>query len=147
MREIAAEITTAANAADGRYAVIPGATKMNTTISPAPISGASCVRAPACSATGVRDDDAEMAKPLRKPVAMFAVPIAAISWLPLTVTPARVAKVRDSTLVSAKAINAIPTAAGARVMASATVMPPSAGVGNPRGMAPATDSRSSRSQE
>ena len=79
IRLMAAAITTAASAEDGRYAVKPGARRMNATISAAPTTPTSCVRAPACSATGVRDDDADTGKPPKSPPAMFATPIAAIS--------------------------------------------------------------------
>ena len=144
MRLIAAAITTAARAEDGRYAVTPGASRVKATIRPAPTTPTSCVRAPACSATGVRDEDADTGNPPKDPEAMFATPIAAISWLPLTCSPRRAAKVRDRTPVSANAMNAMPNAGPANDRTSAQRSPPSCGEGNPLGSAPTTASSSSQ---
>ena len=129
--ELAATITTAASVADGKNAVTDGARRMNTTIANAPTTEHSCVLAPACSATGVREDDAEIGKPPSNPPATFETPIADISWLPFTVTPRRAAKVRESTPVSVNAISAIPSAGSASEPTSDKVMPPSAGAASP----------------
>ena len=71
----------------------PGAVSMNTTMSAAPIRPVSWERAPAFSATGVRDEDAEIGNPPNSPLARFDTPMAAISWLPPTDSPRRAAKV------------------------------------------------------
>ena len=68
MRRAAAAITTAARVADGRNAVSPGTRSMNAAISTAPTTPVSWVRAPACSATGVRDDDAGDREPAEEPL-------------------------------------------------------------------------------
>ena len=73
---------------------------------------------------------------------MFAAPMAAISLLPLTVSPLRAAKVRESTAVSVKATSAMPAAGRASAATSAHSSPPSAGAGRPCGRAPTTGSRS-----
>ena len=51
-------MTTAASALVGSVAVSPGTSTMNATRADAATTPTSCVRAPACTATGVRDDDA-----------------------------------------------------------------------------------------
>ena len=92
MRLVAAAMTTAASVAAGRNAVTPGASRMKAISSAAPTTPVSCVREPACSATGVRDDEADTGNPPRNPPAMFASPMPAISWLPSTLSPRRARK-------------------------------------------------------
>ena len=60
---------------------------------------------------------------------MFAAPIAAISPLPLTVSPLRAAKVRESTAVSVKATSAMPAAGRASAATSAQLEPAERGSG------------------
>ena len=67
----------------------------------APTTPASWVFAPACSATGVRDALALIEKPWNRPAPAFATPSASSSWFWSTFSPARAARVRDRTLVSA----------------------------------------------
>ena len=83
----AATITTAASVDDGRYWVTPGASRMNATISRAPTTPTSWLLAPACSATGVRDELADTGNPPSRPPARLATPTAPISWLPSTFSP------------------------------------------------------------
>ena len=123
IRPTAAPMTTAASTADGRNSVRPGASRMNARMSAAPTTPVSCVREPACSATGVRDDDAETGNPPRSPPAMLARPMPAISWLPSTLSPRRAANVRESTALSAKATSAIPAAGRARAPTSRPLQP------------------------
>ena len=110
---MAALMTIAASVAEGRNSVRPGTSRMKAMMTAAPTTPVSCVRDPACSATGVRDDDAETGNPPSRPPAMFASPMPAISWLPSTVSPRRAAKVRDSTALSVKATSAMPAAGSA----------------------------------
>ncbi len=102
--------------------------------------------APASTATGVLDVLPEMGNPPSRPVAALAAPSAAISLLPETFLPSLAANVWDRTPVSAKAMRAIPAAAGSRVSASAQPMPPSAGIGRPCGRTPVTLTSSLRLQ-
>ena len=104
----------------------------------APTTPVSWVREPACSATGVREEEADTGKPPRRPPAIFASPIPDISWLPDTLSPRRAARERDSTAVSANATSAMPAAGSASEATSAHVRPPSAGAGRPCGSAPTT---------
>ena len=109
----------------------------------APMTPTSCVLAPACSATGVRDELADMGNPPITPAAALARPTAAISWSLFTDSPRRAANERDSTAVSAKAMSAIPRAGPIRAVTSLQVSPESAGAGSPSGSAPTTGSWSS----
>ena len=119
MRPTAALMTIAASVAEGRNSVRPGTRRMNAMMTTAPTTPVSCVREPACSATGVRDDDAETGNPPRRPPAMFASPMPDISWLPSTVSPRRAANVRDSTALSVNATSAMPAAGSASAPTSA----------------------------
>ena len=103
----------------------------------------SWVLAPACSATGVRDELAEMGNPPNIPVAALAIPTAAISWLLLTDSPRLADNERDSTAVSVNAMSAIPRAGPIREVTSPQLSPDSAGAGSPSGSAPTTGSWSS----
>ena len=133
-------MTTAASVAAGRNAVTPGASRMKAISSAAPTTPVSCVREPACSATGVRDDEADTGNPPRKPPAMFARPMPAISWLPSTLSPRRAESDRESTALSVKATRAMPAAGSRSAQTSAHSRPPSAGEGRPCGSAPTTGS-------
>jgi len=77
-------MTTAASAADGRSCTMLGTNSSIRAIAPAPTSPVSWVFAPACSATGVRDELLLIGKPWKKPVAVLAAPSAIISWLAST---------------------------------------------------------------
>lgn len=99
------------------------------------------MRPPACSATALRDEDADTGNPPVNPLARLATPIAPISWLPSTESPRRAASVRDSTPVSTNAISAMPSAGPASAPTSCHAMPTRAGAGSPAGSAPTTGSR------
>ena len=107
-------------------------------ITAAPTSPVSCVRAPADSATGVRDALLEIGNPWNNPVAAFARPSAMTSWFGLTSRPSREANVRDSTLVSAKATSAMPIAAAESDGRSDVSTSGSSNEGSPRGSEPTT---------
>jgi len=134
----AATITTAANADVGRKLVRFGVKTTNPISRSAPVRPASCVWAPACSATGVLDVDADTGNPPNAPVAAFANPSPRISSLPSTVSPWRAAKTRDSTPVSANAMSAMPNAGPTSEPTSPHDSPPSAGAGSPLGSDPTT---------
>src|SRR5687767_13130216 len=102
-RPIAEAITTAASALLGRLLRRLGATSSSTATASAPTTPASCVFAPAASATGVRDELLLIGKPWKRPAARFAAPRPTISWFGSTRERVRAAYVRDSTLVSANA--------------------------------------------
>ena len=70
----------------------------------------SCVFAPACSATAVREPLVLTGKPWKKPAAMLAAPMPIISWLPSTSCPVRAANADAVEIVSASATTAIPSA-------------------------------------
>ena len=59
------------------------------TIAAAPTTPVSCVFAPACSATAVREPLVLTGKPWKRPAATFAAPIPIISPLPSTSWPVR----------------------------------------------------------
>ena len=80
------------------------------TIAAAPTTPVSCVFAPACSATAVRDPLVLTGKPWKRPAAMFAAPIPIISPLPSTSWPVRAANADAVEIVSASATRTIPTA-------------------------------------
>ena len=72
-------ITTAASAVVGRFFSRLGATISSKATAAAPITPVACVRAPAASATGVRDELLLIGKPWKKPAARFAAPSPTIS--------------------------------------------------------------------
>ena len=76
----------------------------------APTSPVTCVLAPACSATAVREPLVLTGKPWNRPAAMFAAPMPVISRLPLTVWPVRAAKDEAVEMVSASETTVMPTA-------------------------------------
>src|SRR5215469_11394228 len=100
-------MTTAANAAVGRSWRRFGATSRRAAMASALTTLVSWVRAPAASATGVRELLLLIEKPWKKPVARLAAPSPIISWLGSTGYPKRAAYARESTLVSANDISAI----------------------------------------
>ena len=100
-------MTIAARTDCGRFVVSPGRKSSNAAIVSAPMRPASCVCAPAWAATGVRDALALIGNPEKNAVPRFAAPRARSSWSWSTRSPARAAKLRDSTLVSAMETTAI----------------------------------------
>ena len=62
-KPIAEAITTAANAAEGKFCSRFGATNKSSATLNAPTTPVNCVRAPAASATGVREELLLMGKP------------------------------------------------------------------------------------
>ena len=82
-----AVITTAASAGCGRFRNRPGSSTIITTISAAPVTPVSWLRAPARSATAVREALVLTGKPWKKPAATLAAPMPIISWLPCTSWP------------------------------------------------------------
>ncbi|MCY1364241.1 hypothetical protein D9M69_510370 [compost metagenome] len=81
---MAAAITTAASALLGRWRSNSGANSSSRATPHAPMTPLSWVRAPAASATGVRDELLLTGKPWKKPAARLAAPRPIISWLGLT---------------------------------------------------------------
>ena len=79
-------------------------------IAAAPTSPVTCVLAPACSATAVREPLVLTGKPWNRPAAMFAAPIPTISRLPLIVCPVRAANAEAVEIVSASETTVMPTA-------------------------------------
>ena len=71
-----ATMTTAARVGCGSHCMRPGTKTSITRITAAPTSPVSCVFAPARSATAVRDPLVLTGKPVNRPAAMLAVPIA-----------------------------------------------------------------------
>ena len=72
----------------------------------------SWLRAPARSATAVRDPLVLTGKPWKSPAARFAAPIPIISWLPSTSCPVRAANADDVEIVSASDTSAMPERPG-----------------------------------
>lgn len=143
--DAAATITTPASTLEGRNAVTPGATIMNSATRSAPTAPLRGLLAPAARAIGVREALPEIGKPPKRPLATFATPRAPISWFPSTWTPLRAAKLFDRTDVSAKAIRAMPAAGPSKAMTSSRLIPPRAGDGRPRGREPTVGSAVVRS--
>ena len=79
MRPSAEQITTAASAVVGSDCSRLGAATSSSAIASAPTTPVSCVRAPAASATGVRDELLLTGMPWKKPAAKFATPRPTIS--------------------------------------------------------------------
>src|SRR3954447_818144 len=100
-RPIAAAITTAARALDGRSLSKLGANRSRSATATAPVTPVIWVLAPALSATGVREELLLIGKPWKNPAARFAAPRPIISWFGSTWTRVLAAYVRDTTLVSA----------------------------------------------
>ncbi|BAS07697.1 hypothetical protein AHiyo4_11190 [Arthrobacter sp. Hiyo4] len=109
----AAAMTMAARVVAGRNSVTPGAASMKPSTRTAPATPVSWDFAPASTATGVRDVLAEIGNPPSSPLAAFAAPRAAISWLPDTFSSSAVARDWDRVPVSTKTIRAMAAAAAA----------------------------------
>ena len=77
-----AAMTTAARVGLGRFRSNPGARTSISTIAPAPTSPVTCVLAPACAATAVREPLVLAGKPWKNPAATLAAPIPTISLFP-----------------------------------------------------------------
>ena len=107
----AAAITTAASAEFGRSASTPLKNSNSRTTKPAPTIPASCVLAPDCSATAVRELLADTAKPWNRPAARLADPIPIISWFGFTSSPRLALNEVDSAMVSVSETSVMPTAA------------------------------------
>ena len=84
-RPMAAAITTAARALLGRSCSRFGASTSSSATHSAPTTPASCVCAPAVSATGVREELLLIGKPWNRPAARLAAPRPIISWFGSTV--------------------------------------------------------------
>ena len=82
-----AAITTAASVGWGRSRNRPGTNRSMAAIRIAPTRPVTCVLAPACSATAVRDPLVLTGKPWNSPAPRLAAPIPIISWLPSTSSP------------------------------------------------------------
>ena len=105
-----AAITTAASVGWGRSRSRPGTTSSIAAIAAAPTRPVTCVLAPACSATAVRDPLVLTGNPWNSPAPMLAAPIPTISRLPLTSSPARSANADAVAIVSASETSAMPSA-------------------------------------
>ncbi len=143
----AATITTAARADCGRSlsSELKNTSKITTT--PAPMRPVSCVFAPDCSATAVRDPLVETAKPWRKPAVTFAAPMPIISWFGSTSSPRLAAKLEAVAMVSVSETSVMPTAATKSGPTSLSDVHGISGDGNPFGREPTVttpfDARSS----
>jgi hypothetical protein len=80
-----AAMTTAASVGWGSSRNSPGTSRRISVIAAAPTSPVTCVFAPACSATAVREPLVLTGKPWNSPAARFAAPMPVISRLPSTV--------------------------------------------------------------
>ena len=134
-----AAITTAASVGWGRLLSRPGTRTSMRTITAAPTTPVSCVLAPACSATAVRDPLVLTGNPWKNPAATFAAPIPIISPLPLTSWPVRAANADDVEIVSASATSAIPTAPAMSSGRSDVEMLGIVSGGNPCGSVPTSE--------
>ena len=103
-------MTTAASVGCGRSPSRPGTSTSISTIAPAPTSPVSCVLAPECSATAVRDPLVLTGKPWKNEAAMLAAPMPIISPLPSTSWPVRAANADEVEIVSVSETSAIPAA-------------------------------------
>ena len=106
---------------------------------PAPTRPATCVFAPACSATAVRDPLVLTGNPWNNPAATLAAPIPIISWSPWTRSPARAANADAVEMVSASATNTMPNAPATRREMSDNATRGIVNGGNPLGSGPTTD--------
>ena len=79
-------------------------------ISAAPVTPVSCERAPARSATAVRDALVLTGNPWNRPAARLAAPMPIISWLPRTSWPVRAANAPAVEIVSASETSEIASA-------------------------------------
>ena len=104
-----AAITTAASVACGRLRSSPGTSTSIRTIAAAPTSPVSCVFAPACSATAVREPLVLTGKPWKKPAPRFAAPMPIISLLPSISWPVRAANAEAVEIVSVRDTSAMPS--------------------------------------
>ena len=84
-------MTTAASAVEGRFCSRFGATTRRRATAIAPTTPVSCVRAPAASATGVREELLLIGNPWKKPAARLAAPRPTISWFGSTAVRVRAA--------------------------------------------------------
>ena len=121
--ETAAMMTTAASAVWGRSLSRPGTTTSMRATRPAPTRLATCVLAPDCSATAVRELLTEMAKPWNRPAPTLEAPTAIISRSAFTSSPRRAAKVDEVAMVSVSETRTMPTAAAASVARSLAAGP------------------------
>ena len=133
-----AAMTTAASVAVGRSSSSPGSATSMTAIASAPTTDVSWLRAPAASATGVRDALLLTGMPDSRPVARFAPPSASSSRSWSTSSWRRSENVRDRTLVSVADTSAIPSAAGTRARMSPPASDGTVSGGSPTGSGPTT---------
>ncbi len=94
----------------GRLRSSPGTNSSISTIAAAPTSPVTCVLAPACSATAVRDPLVLAGKPWKSPAARFATPIPTISPLASSSCPVRSANTEAVEIVSVSDTRVIPSA-------------------------------------
>ena len=76
----------------------------------APTRPVTCVFAPACSATAVREPLVLTGKPWKSPAARLAAPMPIISLLPSTSSPVRAANADAVEIVSVSETSAMPSA-------------------------------------
>jgi hypothetical protein len=105
-----ATITTAASVGCGRSRSRPGKASSIVAIATAPTRPVTCVFAPACSATAVREPLVLTGKPWNSPAAMFAAPTPSISRFPSISLPLRPANADAVAIVSANETSAMPNA-------------------------------------
>ena len=134
--EIAAMMTTAASAVCGRSVSSPGTNRSMRATRPAPTRPVTCVLAPDCSATAVREPLTEIAKPWNRPAPTLEAPTAIISRFASTSSPRRAAKLDDVAMVSVSETSTMPTAAAASVGRSLALVHGNEGVGRPGGSVP-----------
>ena len=131
-----AVITTAASVGWGRSRNRPGTNRSMAAIRIAPNSPVTCVLAPACSATAVRDPLVLTGKPWKSPAPRLATPIPIISLLPSTSSPDRPANADDVAMVSASETSAIPNAPATSGRRSERCTSGMVSGGNPSGSVP-----------
>ena len=134
-----AAMTTAASVGCGRLRSSPGTSTSMSTIAAAPTTPVSCVLAPACSATAVREPLVLTGKPWKNPAATLAAPMPIISPLPSTSWPVRAANADAVEMVSASATMAMPTRAGHQQRQVGRRVGHREAAGSPDGSVPTSD--------
>ena len=122
----------------GRLRSSPGTSTSIRMIAAAPTSPVSCVFAPACSATAVRDPLVLTGKPWNKPAPTFAAPMPIISLLPSISWPVRAANAEAVEIVSVSDTSAMPRAPATRSGRSETGLG-QVGEGSPSGRVPTSE--------
>ena len=129
-------MTTPASADCGRSDSSELRNRSRTATRPAPTTPVSCVFAPDCSATAVREPLVEIANPWKNPAATLAVPMPIISWLGCSSSPRRAAKLDAVAMVSVSDTSTMPIAASRSGPTSSIDVHGNDGFGKPCGSVP-----------